>query len=143
MLGYSRWQTDLTKEIRRSRPACAGSQQEKTNMNMLTIFATALFLTVCLLVYLLRREIYMHKSAQAYIVHLSAENEVRYRHCIAVQEVVEKCAGGVVKRINEQSEIVDAIKSKAPDLFDAEPGLKHWLSANDQFYKALRDASTP
>lgn len=55
--------------------------------------------------------------------------------------VVEGCAGGVQKRISEHTEIVGAIRSESPHLLEQKQGLNHWLSANYQFYKALRDAS--
>ena len=109
----------------------------------MTILAVVLALAVCLLVYLVRREQYATKSAKAYIEYLSAENEGQKQLLAAVHGVIETCAGGLDKRISEHVEIEQAITTKAPSLLETEPGLKHWLNASGQFYKALREATTP
>lgn len=57
-----------------------------------------------------------------------------------IAEVVDRRCGGVDKRIREHQEIVTAITIRQPALFEDEPGLKHWLSANDEFFKALKSA---
>ena len=101
-----------------------------------------LALVIVLLAYALKRTFFAYKSALAYSIDRAREARFYQDRFKAVLAVVEDCAGGVEKRISEHAEIVDAIKSWTPGLLEEEPGLKHWLGANDQFYRALRDAST-
>jgi hypothetical protein len=100
-----------------------------------------LSLAVVVLAYALKRARSSHKSAYAYSLDRAQEAQFYRERLKAVLAVVGECAGGVEKRISEHAEIVGAIKSSSPHLLEEVPGLKHWLSANDQFYKALRDAS--
>lgn len=100
-----------------------------------------LSLTVVVLAYALKRALSSNKAAYAYSLERAQEAEVHRKRLGAMLAVVEGCAGGVKKRISEHAEIVGAIRSESPHLLEQKQGLNHWLSANDQFYKALRDAS--
>lgn len=100
-----------------------------------------LSLAVVVLAYAFKRAHSSYESAYAFSLDRAHEAQFNRKRLEAVLAVVGECAGGVEKRINEHAEIVGAIKSASPHLLETEPGLKHWLSANDQFYKALREAS--
>jgi len=74
-------------------------------------------------------------------MHLAEELQDLRRRLGAITKVVERSAGGVEKRISEHQEIVAAITARQPVLFKDEPGLKHWLNANDEFFRALKTAA--
>lgn len=100
-----------------------------------------LVLIICLLAYLLRREMTLHKSAIAYSICLFKEKQAQEKHLRDIFNVIEKCAGGVNIRISEHHEIMNAIGINAPDLLSTEPAIRYWLRADHLFYKTLRDAA--
>ncbi|PSL90771.1 hypothetical protein [Pseudomonas sp. R9.37] len=54
-----------------------------------------------------------------------------------VTHVLQHCTGGIVKRLNESSQIVHSIQSSAPELFQKNSSLLYCLHANDQFLARL------
>lgn len=101
-----------------------------------------MFLLICnvTLLYLLQRERRYRRSARAYARQLGDENEAYRRQLQRFREVIERSGGGLAKRVSEHAEI-EHVLSKAPELFIAEPGLRHWLNASRQFHHALAVAS--
>lgn len=54
-----------------------------------------------------------------------------------VAHVLQHCTGGLVKRLNESSQIVHSIQNSAPELFKNDSSLLYCLHANDQFLARL------
>lgn len=104
------------------------------------LFIAVLFGIIILLCYVLRRQLNHNRSSKAYQLHLAQEINMLRSRLYRFGNVAQSYVGGVDKRITEHGEIMNAITARAPHLFDEEPGLKHWLSANSQFYTELRKA---
>lgn len=113
------------------------SDMVTTMGNATLIIITILAVAVVTLAYALSRALYMYRSAQAHNLRLMTEARRCRDRMISITGEIEKCAGGVTKRISEHTEIEAAIATHASNLFVAEPGLKHWLTANRQFFDAL------
>lgn len=65
---------------------------------------------------------------------------------LQIQQVLqnlEKGQGGIHKRIAEIREIAECIRVRHPKLLEDELGLRHWLSASDDFLCSLRDVAWP
>lgn len=54
-----------------------------------------------------------------------------------VAHVLQHCTGGIVKRLNESSQIVHSIQNNAPELFKKDSSLLYCLHANDQFLSRI------
>lgn len=54
-----------------------------------------------------------------------------------VAHVLQHCTGGIVKRLNESSQIAHSIQENAPELFRKDSSLLYCLHANDQFLARL------
>ncbi len=100
-----------------------------------------LLAAVVLLLYLLRRELYARRGAQAHAAHLAQEGAAYRERLREISTVIESSAGGIKKRIDEHVEIENAIRVDAPDLLAAAPGFRYWLDANKQFFTELHVVS--
>lgn len=107
---------------------------------MTTLFFAFALSVIAVLAYIVRRQFYSLKSNQEYVLHLAEEVQALRDQLDAIHKVVERSGGGVEKRIREQQEIVVAITSRQPVLFSNEPGLKHWLNAQNVFLRDLKSA---
>lgn len=54
---------------------------------------------------------------------------------------LEKCGGGVHKRVDENRELLELLQAKAPELLQSCPWVVGWLQSNDEFLTAV--AGTP
>ncbi|NTB05889.1 hypothetical protein [Agrobacterium tumefaciens] len=95
---------------------------------------------IAVLSYIVRRQTRSNQASAEYSQHLAEEAEALRRQLREVDKVIESSAGGLEKRIGEHQEIVAAITALQPTLFKDEPGLEHWLNANNQFFCALKAA---
>jgi len=109
---------------------------------------TALVLTtsLCLLLgwayyRLFAKHYYSEARRKEQELNLMIENEEQAKYLRGILQVLNTDVGGIRKRINESAEIVDAIATHAPDLFDQCKGLAFWLHANDQFLVDLQAAA--
>jgi len=108
----------------------------------MTIFLAAIALaTIAVLAYTVRRQFQSNQAMHEHRLHLAEEVQELRRQLGAVVKVIESSGGGVEKRIREQQEIVAAITARQPVLFKDENGLKHWLNANNEFFRALKSAA--
>lgn len=108
----------------------------------MTIILVAIALaTIAVLAYTVRRQLRSNQAMHEHSLHLANEVQALRRQLSTVTEVIDHSAGGVEKRIREQQEIVVAITARQPVLFLDEPGLKHWLNANSEFFLALKSAA--
>ncbi|WP_036209457.1 MULTISPECIES: hypothetical protein [Massilia] len=105
------------------------------------ILAAVACTIIAVLAYTVRRQYQSSKSMDEYHLHLAEEIGHLRRQLGAVAAVIERSGGGVEKRIREHQEIVAAITTRQPTLFNDEPGLQHWLSANNEFFNALKSAA--
>lgn len=105
----------------------------------MNILIFVLIVLVAALAYMLRRAIYLHRSAEAYIVHISEVSDARRVRLAALMDVLARSGGGLAKRLSEHAEIENAIRENGGTLLAIEPGLTYWLNANGQFFGALRD----
>jgi hypothetical protein len=104
------------------------------------LFAAFALAAIAVLAYTVRRQFYTIKATHEHRMHLAEEVQELRRQLSAIIKVVERSGGGVEKRIREQQEIVAAIISRQPVLFNNEPGLKHWLNAQNVFLRELKSA---
>lgn len=109
---------------------------------MTFILAVIALATIAILAYTVRRQFQSSQAMHEHRLHLAEEVHDLRRQLSAVVKVIECSGGGVEKRIREQQEIVAAITARQPGLFQNEPGLKHWLNANNEFFRALKTAAT-
>lgn len=100
--------------------------------------AVVILLALCsILAYLLRTAFYALRRSEMDATALRQQRD-HYRHRLElILDVVDKCTGGVTKRISEHGEIEETIRANVPHLLNVEPGLKFWLMANNEFYLAL------
>jgi hypothetical protein len=108
------------------------------------LFLFVLFVVLAVIGALVRTVHRLSRTNQALLdqnLRTISEVEVLQHQRRKVMEIIKQSAGGVDKRISEHHEIVDAITERQPGLFEEEPGLKHWLSANSQFFHALKSAA--
>lgn len=108
---------------------------------MTIILAAIVLAIIAALAYTVRRQYQSSQAMHEHRMHLAEEIQELRRQLGTVLEVIDRSAGGVEKRILEQQEIVAAITARQPVLFQAEPGLKHWLNANNEFFRALKSAA--
>lgn len=108
---------------------------------MTIILASIAFATIAVLAYTVRRQFRSNQTMHEYRQHLADEVQELRRYLGAVVKLVECSGGGVEKRIREHQEIVVAITARQPGLFKAEPGLKRWLNAQNEFLRALKSAT--
>lgn len=108
---------------------------------MTIILAAIALATIAALAYTVRRQYQSSQAMHEHRMHLAEEVQILRRQLGTVREVIDRSAGGVEKRIREQEEIVAAITARQPVLFKDEPGLKHWLNANSEFFRALKSAA--
>lgn len=97
-----------------------------------------LSIVLAIFVYLLRKE--MSRERQRY------ESEIEYLvdACQQAQlfqseigHVLQHCTGGIVKRLNESSQIAHSILANEPGLLIKDSSLLYCLHANDQFLERL------
>ena len=105
----------------------------------LIIFAVAISI-IGALAYAVHRQHQSIKTLHEHRLHLLQEVEHLRGQLGAVTTVIKCSGGGVAKRIREHEEIVSAITNHQPTLFEDEPGLRHWLGADDEFFEALASA---
>lgn len=107
---------------------------------MTIVLASIALATIAVLAYTVRRQFQSNQTMREHRLHLAEEVHELRRQLGAVVKVVEYNGGGVEKRIREHQEIVAAITARQPGLFKDEPGLKHWLNAQNVFLRALKSA---
>lgn len=109
---------------------------------MITVLVAVALATIVVLAYTVRRQFQSNQAMHKHRLHLAEEVQELRRQLGAVIKVIECNGGGVEKRIREQQEIVAAITARQPVLFKNEPGLKHWLNAQNVFLRALKSAAS-
>jgi hypothetical protein len=67
---------------------------------------------------------------------------VMYRHfksrpSKALALVLEQYGGGVHKRVDENRELLELLREKAPELLNDCPWIVGWIQSHDQFFAAL------
>jgi len=108
---------------------------------MTIFFATIALATIAILAYTVRRQYQSSQAMHEHRMHLAEEVQEARLQLRRVREVIDRSAGGIEKRIREHQEIVAAITGRQPMLFKEEPGLEHWLNANNEFFRALKAAA--
>jgi hypothetical protein len=56
---------------------------------------------------------------------------------VEIQNVLDRCHGGVYKRMDENRELLELLQKKAAPLLEDCPWIVGWMSSNDQFFQAL------
>lgn len=58
------------------------------------------------------------------------------RNLKAIEELVFKrgTTGGLIKRIDENRELLELLQSKAPEIISTHPWIVGWIKANDDFF---------
>lgn len=107
---------------------------------MPTIFITIGCVIVAVLAYTLLRLYQTNRAIIEHRLHLAEEVQDLRSQLGSVLGIIERHGGGIEKRISEHQEILAAITTRQPALFNDEPGLKYWLSANNDFFIALKSA---
>lgn len=59
----------------------------------------------------------------------------------SLSETINRTQGGVNKRISENRELLELIKSQYPEIMDAHPWVSGWLDSQEKFLVALADKS--
>lgn len=64
------------------------------------------------------------------------------RKFIAVHDVVRCTNGGVIKRIDENRELLELLQREAPGLLEAAPWVEGWFKRQDEFLTLLAEKAS-
>jgi hypothetical protein len=60
---------------------------------------------------------------------------------VSIPQILEKIGGGVYKRIDENRELLELLRAKAPKLLEECPWIIGWIQSNDELFTAMEKLS--
>lgn len=59
------------------------------------------------------------------------------KQIIEIQETISRTEGGLLKRIDENRELMELLERDAPELLAAKPWVRRWLESQDTFLRKV------